>query len=507
MSPLARETHVAGSSDLATHEERLSLLEEPSATRSRTPLPVKQLFVLCVMQLTEPVSYTLIFPFINQMLEEMNISDDPKQIGYYAGFIESLYAVAQLCTAIFWGRLSDHVGRKPIMLIGLFAMAISTIFFGFQKTYLGLIICRFIAGMMNGNIGVLQSIVAEITDETNHASAVALLPLCFATGSIIGPLIGGFLAIPAQNFPSIFGGWQFFIDYPYFLPCFVGGMLNFFAILLGIFVLEETLASKRKKKSPIRRTTVSEDYDSFSSSSDRDSQFDVFVTPSIGSLCTAPILILLLTFTLTHLQNVAWTAVIPLYAFTDMKDGGLGMSLKQIGFILSVNGIALVLVQLFLFSPLQRRYGAVMIFKRSIPTFTITFLCLPLVTYLVQLKHNTSSMSIGYMTFIMILRSPGVMCYPCLMILTKVFSPSPASLGTLNGMMQTCRSFAQAIGPILGSSLFALSISERILGGNLVWIILALVAVFAELCARRIPSERGIAKINAQAVTEDESEI
>ncbi|KAH9810157.1 major facilitator superfamily domain-containing protein [Melampsora americana] len=412
---------------------------------------------------------------IYQMLVDMNISDDPKLIGYYAGFIET----------IFWGRLSDQVGRKPIMLIGLFAMAISTIAFGFQKTYLGLIICRFIAGMMNGT---------------------------FATGSIIGPLIGGFLASPAQNFQSIFGTWKFLIDYPYFLPCFVGGMFNFFGILLGLFVLEETLASKQKKKSAIRRRRGSEDYGSLSSSSssssDRDSQFDVFVPPSIGSVCTAPILILLFTFTLTHLQNVAWTAVIPLYAFTEMNDGGLGMSLRQIGFIMSVNGFALVLVQLFLFPPLQRRFGAVKIFKRSIPTFTITFMCLPLVTYLVQLKHNSSSISIGYMTLIMILRSPGVMCYPCLMMLTKASSPSPASLGTLNGMMQTCRSFAQAIGPILGSSLFALSVSEQILGGHLVWIVLALVSVLAQLCSHRIPSDRGITtKRNVQGETENENEL
>ncbi|EGF99298.1 uncharacterized protein MELLADRAFT_94766 [Melampsora larici-populina 98AG31] len=467
----------------------------------------------------------IIHPHISiyQMLVEMNISDDPKQVGYYAGFIET----------IFWGRLSDHVGRKPIMLTGLFAMAISTILFGFQKNYLGLIICRFIAGMMNGAwipggflyCDLFSTRLFTLGDRKYWCSTDESRE---ATGSIIGPLIGGFLAFPAQNFPSTFGHWKFFNDYPYFLPCFVGGMLNFFAILLGIFVLEETLASKRKKKSAMRTTIGTEDYDSLSSSSDQDSQSDVFVPPSIGSVCTAPILILLLTFTLTHLQNVAWTAVIPLYAFTetefklillDMKDGGLGMSLKQIGFILSVNGVALVLVQLFLFPPLQRRYGAVKIFKRSIPTFTITFMCLPLVTHLVQLiqtlpltikylvKDNTPSMSIGYMTFIMILRSPGVMCYPCLMMLTKVFSPSPASLGTLNGMMQTCRSFAQAIGPILGSSLFALSVSERILGGHLVWVVLALVAIFAELCSRRIPSEIKIRKINVQAEAEHESEI
>lgn len=52
--------------------------------------------------------------------------------------------------AMFWGRLSDYVGRKPVMLVGLFGMAISVIAFGLQKTYTGLLVSRFFAGMMNG---------------------------------------------------------------------------------------------------------------------------------------------------------------------------------------------------------------------------------------------------------------------------------------------------------------------------------------------------------------------
>ncbi|EGF99297.1 uncharacterized protein MELLADRAFT_94767 [Melampsora larici-populina 98AG31] len=471
-------------------------------SRQRTPLPVKQLLVLCIMRLTEPISYTLIFPFINQMLEEMKVSPDPKQIGYYAGVIESLFAVAQLCTAMFWGRLSDRVGRKPVMLIGLFGMAISVIAFGLQKTYLGLIISRFIAGMMNGNIAILQSIVAEITDPTNYADAVSLLPLSFAIGSIIGPIVGGFLALPAQNLPFLFGNCAFLIEYPYFLPCLIGGMLNFLAIILGIFCLEETLETKRKPRNGTQRPTPSQGYEALSTA-DSDSRPNVSPPHSIRSLCTVPIMTLMLTFTMIHINNVALVAVIPLYAYTSLVEhvllsivvnGGLGMSLDQIGFILSVNGVGLIFVQLFLFPPLQRRFGAVNLYKWSVPTFTITNLCLPIVTYLVHIKGNTTTMSLAYMTVIMIMRTPGVMCYVCSMMLIKMLSPSSTTLGTLNGMMQTCRAFAQAIGPMLGTSLFAISISTGILGGNLVWIVLALISVLAQLCSRRIPNEIEIPK-------------
>ncbi|EGF97234.1 uncharacterized protein MELLADRAFT_54351 [Melampsora larici-populina 98AG31] len=93
------------------------------------------------------------------------------------------------------------------------------------------------------------------------------------------------------------------------------------------------------------------------------------------------------------------------------------------------------------------------------------------------------------MSVIMIMRSPGVMCFVCPMMLVNMLSPSSSSLGTLNGIMQTCRALAQAISPMLGTSLFAISISSGILGGNLVWIVLGLISVLAQISSHRIPNE------------------
>ncbi|KAH9810163.1 major facilitator superfamily domain-containing protein [Melampsora americana] len=467
-------------------EERSPLLATPpnshtTLCKRRTPLPVKQLFVLCIMRLTEPISYTLIFPFINRMLEDMKVSPDPKQIGYYAGVIESLFAVAQMCTAVFWGRLSDHVGRKPVMLFGLFGMAISVISFGLQSTYTGLIISRFVAGMMNGNIGIIQSIVAEITDATNYADTVAYLPLCYAIGSILGPIIGGFLALPAEKYPALFGASGLMINHPYFLPCFMGGLLNLLAIGLGIFFLEETLPSKRKHVSRFQGQGPQRD-DILGTLTDRRQDRP----PKIASLCTYPIMITMLTFIIMHLQNVAWNAVIPLYAYTEIINGGLGMSLEQIGSVLSVGGFGIIVTQLLIFPPLQRRIGVVSVLKCTITCFTLSYLCVPFVTWSTHLESSTPGKRIAYMVMIMILRSPGSMCYVSIMMITKLLSPSAAALGTLNGMQQTCSAFAQVIGPIVGSSLFAMGISSGVLGGNLVWIVLALTATISQLCCYKI---------------------
>lgn len=470
--------------DLENDDSQLSSRPESDPDQSqtparRTPLPYKQLSIVCIMRLTEPISYTLIFPFINQMLEDMKVSEDPKQIGYYAGVIESLFAIAQLLTALFWGRLSDNVGRKPVMLVGLLGLSISVISFGLQKTYLGLIISRVFAGMMNGNVAILQSIVAEITDSTNFADAVPYLPLCYAIGSIVGPIIGGYLALPAQQYPSLFRGCQFLIEYPYFLPCLAGGILNFAAVILGIFFMEETLETKRKR--PFQSSDGRGEYGTLTDSLGEIVPSDMAAPakihsqpPSIRSLCTVPLLMLLLAFATMHFQNSAWQAIIPLYAYTRINNGGLGLGLEDIGFMLSTCGFGSIVVQLWIFSPLQRRFGALRLFQSTLWVFTITNLCLPLVTYLARLPENKSSYTVAYMSFVMILRSPGVMCYVCNLMMTRMLTPNTLALGTLNGMTQTCRALAQAVAPIAGSSLFAVSISRDLWGGNLVWVVMTL---------------------------------
>ncbi|KAI9621619.1 hypothetical protein H4Q26_015627 [Puccinia striiformis f. sp. tritici PST-130] len=447
---------------------------------TRTPLPVRQLVVLCIMRITEPISYTLIFPFINQMLEDMKVSEDPKQIGYYAGLIESLFAIAQLFTAIFWGRLSDRIGRKPVMLTGLLGMAVSVILFGVQKTYTGLIISRFLAGMMNGNVGVLQSIVGEITDATNFADAAAYLPLCYAIGSIVGPIIGGYLSLPAQQYPNLFGDSAFLIEYPYFLPCLAGGLLNFAAIIVGVFFMEETLETKKKR--PERRA----DYGTMTNNVGAMEPTDVMISPeipkyseppSIRSLCTQPLLMVLLSLGVMHFQNTAFLAIVPLYSYTKIENGGLGLGLDDIGFMLSTSGFGMIIVQLWVFPALQRRLGALRVFQLTLGLFTITNMCPTLVTYLARLPGNTSSSTVAYMSAVLILRSPTTMCYVCTLMMTKMLAPNTLALGTLNGMTQTVRAFAQAVAPIVGTSLYAFSISMDLLGGNFVWIVMVLICI------------------------------
>lgn len=93
-----------------------------------------------------------IFPYIYYMVRGFNITDDESKISLYAGLVTSAFTFAEFATGLFWGRLSDRIGRKPVLLTGLIGTAISVVAFGFAQNLLTAIIARAIGGLLNGYV-------------------------------------------------------------------------------------------------------------------------------------------------------------------------------------------------------------------------------------------------------------------------------------------------------------------------------------------------------------------
>ena len=97
-----------------------------------------------------------------------------------------------------WGRVSDLYGRKPIVLLGLVGTVAATLVFGFSLTFTQALIARISAGLLNGNVGVIRTMVAEMVVERAHqARAFSVMPFVWSAGSILGPVLGG--AYPPSN--------------------------------------------------------------------------------------------------------------------------------------------------------------------------------------------------------------------------------------------------------------------------------------------------------------------
>lgn len=195
-----------------------------------------------------------IFPYAYRMIETFNIAKDPDQISIYAGMLITSFAFAEFSTGIVWGRISDRVGRKPVLIFGLLGTAVSMIIFGFATNLQTAIIARALGGLLNGNVGVLQTTVAELVTVKEHQPrAYSIMPFVWCLGSIIGPVLGGALAQPCTAYPWLFDQDSIFGAYPFLLPNLVCVVILIFGIAIGILFLEETHADRKHRSDWGRR--------------------------------------------------------------------------------------------------------------------------------------------------------------------------------------------------------------------------------------------------------------
>ncbi|OCF36653.1 hypothetical protein I316_01906 [Kwoniella heveanensis BCC8398] len=213
----------------------------PVKSKAPTPLPFAQIATLMGVRLAEPIAYTVIFPFVNQMVEELGVTDNPDRVGFYSGLVESVFAFVQFFTVYHWAKLSDKIGRKPVILFGLAGVAFSGSIFGLATSFWMMILFRSLSGALNGNVAVIRAAIGDMTDETNSTEAFAMYGLTWTVGAIMGNGLGGLLSHPYERFPAWFGSIEIFRVHPYLLPCLVTAGLTLLGIIFCLIFYRESL--------------------------------------------------------------------------------------------------------------------------------------------------------------------------------------------------------------------------------------------------------------------------
>jgi len=99
-----------------------------------------------------------IFPYAYYMVESFGITKNQSHISMYVGMVTSAFAFAECASGLLWGRISDRVGRKKVLLGGMFGTGISMLLFGFAKSLPMAIFARALGGILNGQVHQFQNL-------------------------------------------------------------------------------------------------------------------------------------------------------------------------------------------------------------------------------------------------------------------------------------------------------------------------------------------------------------
>ncbi|KAF8680552.1 MFS general substrate transporter [Rhizoctonia solani] len=441
--PLLGPTHVPHEDaslppQIAESSVRRQNADDEESKASTTPLPMKQISILLLMQLSEPLSYTVIYPFVAQFVNETGITGgDGSKVGYYAGMIvrffgplkyDSIQRIVgvdilhdrELVHATVWPGVRPDRSAPSAHVRAIRAGTID-------------LLCWVIEAVLAGNAGVAKSMVVELTDETNQAQAFAFLPIVWSTGSTLGPFLGGTLSHPAKLLPST-----------------------------------HTVQAKQNENHTTEYGTVPTHPPQPRRS------------VSVRSVLTKRARAAIANYAFLAFSDITYLGLLPIVFAVSVENGGLGFTPRAIGLILGLQGIITGLVQVFFFAAIHRRLGSKKLYVTGYLCYSLLLLSLPIMHALAVMEMKRTIWVV--LGLHIALSCPAFMAFSCVAIYVNSSAPSKDSLGTLNGISQTIISVIRAIGPAAATSLFSLSIEKNILGGNFVYAVLlgiSLIGVYA----------------------------
>src|SRR5438045_2726067 len=193
------------------------------------------LLVLFLTVFIDLIGFGMVIPFLSFYAREYGAS------GVAVGAVVGIYSIMQFFFAPVWGRLSDRIGRRPVILISLAASCTGYLLFGLSRSFGMLFLSRIIAGAGGANIGTAQAYIADTTTAENRAKGMGLIGAAFGMGFILGPPLSGVLShVGAKH--GMPGN---------LLPGIVAGSLSLTALLIAMFVLGESKAPDATVRSAV----------------------------------------------------------------------------------------------------------------------------------------------------------------------------------------------------------------------------------------------------------------
>ncbi|WP_085446540.1 MFS transporter [Magnetofaba australis] len=136
------------------------------------------------------LGFGMVLPLMPLYASDPRFLASPAEIGW----LMAIYSLMQFLCAPLWGGLSDRIGRRPVLIIGLFGSALSYLIYGLAESFTILMISRAVAGVMGANIAAAQAAMADLTPPEKRAQGMGIIGAAFGLGFVVGPALGGLLS-------------------------------------------------------------------------------------------------------------------------------------------------------------------------------------------------------------------------------------------------------------------------------------------------------------------------
>jgi MFS family permease len=199
------------------------MTETPSASR-------RAAFILFAVVLLDMIGFGIVIPILPFITPRLGGSD------FDIALIIASYAVFATLVGPLWGRASDRLGRKPILMLCTVGAAGAYFLLAVADTLWMIYAARALAGIMAGNFPVASAMMADVTTQTERAKGMGLIGAAFGLGLVLGPVLGGLLAGPDGSF---------------LLPCLLAAVMSLLAVLAAwLFLPESRGADARGRAQP-----------------------------------------------------------------------------------------------------------------------------------------------------------------------------------------------------------------------------------------------------------------
>ena len=319
-------------------------------------------------------------------------------------FIIAIYAVfAGLCGP-WWGRLSDRMGRKPVIIICLAGAAVSYVALGLATELWMIYAARAFGGLMAGNFGVASAMMADITPPQERARGMGMIGAAFGLGLVIGPFMGGVLAGPDNSFA---------------LPCIVAGGMSLLAIIAAALFLPESVDASRRRANREHHASTPKQ--------------------SVLAMLRETRTTLLVTQYTVHNTCVSSVG----YLFPLWVGDLLDWSAREVGMVFGAQGLVMVALQAGLIGPIARRFGELRFLRAGITVMLLGFL--------VAVFADQATWMVA--TFFITITGATV-CTPLLNTITSHRAP-PRIRGRMMGTTASAASWGRVFGPLIaGANLY-----------------------------------------------------